>query len=400
MKRKVLILMPSMFIGGAERSLLGLMEAFDYKKYEVNLFLYRHEGEFLSLIPKEVNILPAMKQYAIFDVPIKTLFSVDKLRYGLRRLFSKIAIKVHCVFSGEPQGVWMKMQYISKYLQKLLPDIPGEYDVGISFLGVPDVLVNKVHAKIKLAWNHTDYTILGPNKKYDRQVYEKIDYIVSVSEQCMKQFLKVYPELQSRAVVIENVLSTQMLWKQSMEPISDMEARKGEIRLLSIGRYSEAKNFDNVPHICKIIRDSGLNVKWFIIGYGAEEALIRQKIAETGMEQYVLLLGRKNNPYPYIKKCDLYVQPSRYEGKSVTVREAQTLCKPVVITRFATATSQLEDGVDGIIVPIENEACAEGITNVLRNTRLLENLISNTRQRDYSNQKEMRQLYDLFDSLL
>ena len=68
------------------------------------------------------------------------------------------------------------------------------------------------------------------------------------------------------------------------------------------------------------------------------------------MEKHFVLAGKQMNPYPYIKACDIYVQPSRYEGKAVTVREAQILGKPVVITRFPTSSSQLEEGVDGIII--------------------------------------------------
>ena len=92
----------------------------------------------------------------------------------------------------------------------------------------------------------------------------------------------------------------------------------------------------------------------------------------------VIILGKKENPYPYIKACDIYIQPSRYEGKAVTVREAQMLNKPVIITNFLTAKSQLEDGFDGIIVPMDNEKCAEGIISLIKNERLRDELIENT----------------------
>ena len=104
---------------------------------------------------------------------------------------------------------------------------------------------------------------------------------------------------------------------------------------------------------------------------------------EAGMEQTVILLGKRENPYPYIKACDLYVQPSRFEGKCVTVREAQMLGKPVVITRYATSADQLEEGVDGVIVPMDNEGCAEGISSLLRDPERMERLVQACRQRDY-----------------
>ena len=120
-----------------------------------------------------------------------------------------------------------------------------------------------------------------------------------------------------------------------------------------------------------------------------------KKIREEKMENHVILLGKKQNPYPYIKQCDIYVQPSRYEGKAVTVREAQILCKPIIITDFTTAASQLEDGVDGIIVPMNNKECAQGIINLIKNFDLQKKLQINCKKRDYSNKEEVKKIYQL-----
>ena len=147
--------------------------------------------------------------------------------------------------------------------------------------------------------------------------------------------------------------------------------------------------------ICRRLVKSGLDVKWYIIGFGKDESLIHQKIAEAGMENHVIMLGKKDNPYPYIKACDVYVQPSRYEGKSITVREAQILCKPVVITNYATAKSQVIDGVDGVIVPMDNEACAQGILSVINNKELQERLMSHLSTHDYGNKSEVDKIYSL-----
>ena len=141
----------------------------------------------------------------------------------------------------------------------------------------------------------------------------------------------------------------------------------------------------------------GLNIKWYIIGFGGGEALIRRKISETGMENHVILLGKRSDPYPYIAHCDLYVQPSRYEGNSVTVREAQLLGKPVVITRYATSASQMEDGIDGIIVPMDNAGCAAGIAKLLRRPEEMIQLAKNCRMRDYSNARQADMLLNLLE---
>lgn len=169
----------------------------------------------------------------------------------------------------------------------------------------------------------------------------------------------------------------------------------GSIKILSIGRFCTAKNFDNVPWICKQLIEEGLNIRWYIIGFGGDEQLIRQNIDEAGVQKNVIILGKKENPYPYIKACDLYVQPSRYEGKCVSVIEAQMLHKPVIITNYATSKSQLEDGVDGIIVPMENEKCAMRIAEIIKNKELQKRLIESTEKRDYSNSSETEKIYNL-----
>lgn len=396
-KKKILFIMPSMFIGGAERSLLGLLDTFDYDKYDVSLFLYRHEGEFLQYIPDEVNIIAPVKEYATFDVPIKSLLKSSLWKYGCARLGGKVRLKLKS--KKENYGVWASMQNISRSLLPLLPDIQGQYDVAISFLGIPDVLLKKVTAKIKIAWNHTDYTILGPDKDYDRKIYKQIDYIVSVSDQCTAQFIKEYPEFAEKAVTIQNIISKRLLKQQALESINDMVKADDGTILLSIGRFSDAKNFDNIPDICRIIRQQGCDVKWYLIGYGGEEHLIRQRIRETAMEDYVIILGKRENPYPYIKACDIYVQPSRYEGKCVSVLEAQILNKPVIITNYATSGSQLQNGIDGIVVPMDNKDCAKGIVEALQSKELQDGLMENTRNYDYTNIVEIEKLYQIMEAL-
>lgn len=170
------------------------------------------------------------------------------------------------------------------------------------------------------------------------------------------------------------------------------------MKLLSIGRFTEAKNYDNVPDIARRMISHGIrDLKWYIIGYGGDEPLIRRKIKEAGMEEHVILLGKRENPYPYIKACDIYVQPSRYEGKSITVREAQILCKPVVVTAYPTAASQIHNGVDGVIVPMDNEGCARGIAAFIADTQMQERITENLSRGDYANASEVNKIYKLLD---
>ncbi len=108
-----------------------------------------------------------------------------------------------------------------------------------------------------------------------------------------------------------------------------------------------------------------------------------------------MLLGKKENPYPYIKACDIYVQPSRYEGKSITVREAQILCKPVIVTNYPTASSQIQDGVDGIIVPMDVDACAQEMVEFIRDKEGQARVVEYLETHDYGNEEEIEKIYQL-----
>lgn len=139
----------------------------------------------------------------------------------------------------------------------------------------------------------------------------------------------------------------------------------------------------------------GLNVKWYLIGFGPDEKLIKEKIKTEHMEKSVIMLGKKLNPYPYICRCDLYVQPSRYEGKCVSVKEAQMLGKPVVITNYATAGSQLKDGVDGKIVPLDNKECAKMLAELLENVNEIQKYKKNCHESNFSNTVEVQKIYKM-----
>jgi glycosyltransferase involved in cell wall biosynthesis len=165
-------------------------------------------------------------------------------------------------------------------------------------------------------------------------------------------------------------------------------AKEG-IRLLSCGTLAVGKNFRSIPKMVSILLSEGLDVKWYIIGDGPDRAEIEKRIADEGVSDRVVLLGKKDNPYPYMAECDLFVHPSLREGKAVSVIEAQILCKPVAITNFPTAHSQLKDGCDGISVPLDTEECARGIAALLRDGDKLEMLKENCKNTDYGSEKDM-----------
>lgn len=398
MKKRLFIAIHYLEIGGAEISLIGLLQAIDYSKCDVDLFVYSHRGELMQFIPKEVNLLPEIPEYAQIERPMKDALKDGYWRIVLRRLIAKIRFarykkSKHPVDNGAVFG------YVFDSVTTVLPSLEylGEYDLAISFLTPHNIVADKVKAKKKAAWIHTDYSKIDVDAELELPVWSKFNHVVSISDQVTENFLGVFPSLKDKIVRIDNILSPKFVRERAEQiPLEvvrkEMPKIDGVTNLLSVGRFCYAKNYDNVPDICRRIIESGVNVRWYLIGYGGDEPLIRSKIAEAGMENHVIILGKKSNPYPYIKACDIYVQPSRYEGNSVTVREAQILCKPVVVTDYSTARNQVKDGVDGVIVPLDNMACAEGIVRVISSIERRQALSDMLAKSDHGNVFEAEKL--------
>ena len=398
MKKKLLIVSHALELGGAERSLIGLLNAFDFEKYDVDLFLLRHEGELMREIPSAVNLLPEIRAYTVLARPIKRTLKEGHFILSMARLAGKMAAakynRIHKYTDSD-----VALEYSHKYTCPFMPKIQSNevYDLAISFLTPHYFVDRKVHAKRKIAWIHTDYSRIQVNIASETAMWKNYDYIASISDAVTENFLSVFPMFKEKIILIENILPEEFVKKQANEFLVDKEMNAKGIKILSIGRFCKAKNFDNVPEICQRIRERGMDITWYLIGFGRDEELIKRKIAEANMQEYVKILGKKENPYPYIQACDVYIQPSRYEGKCVTVREAQMLGKPVIITNYETAKEQLESGVEGIIVPMQNQECADQIFDLLNNNCLLEQLSFNCQMRKYSNKEEVKKIYRIVE---
>ena len=397
--KKILIFSHAMELGGAERALLGLLENIDYRSYEVDLFLMRHSGELLKYIPKEVKLLPEIPQYASLAVPIKEVISKRQYKVVLGRVLGKILAKIRVKRLRLPEDNDVALEYSHKYTKWAMPQISQKkYDLAISFLTPHYFVAEKVWSKKKIAWIHTDYSKVSVDVQSQFNMWNQYDNIISISDSVTESFLKKFPNLKDKIQVIENMMAVKCIERQKNEfTVKEEMPDDGCIKILSIGRFCTAKNFDNVPDICSRIIKLGCNIKWYLIGFGGDEELIRKKIVEAHMEKYVIILGKKSNPYPYIKECDLYIQPSRYEGNSVSVHEAQFLKKPVIITNYSTAGSQLNDKKDGFIVPLDNQNCAKKIVKIIKNNSMIEDIVTNLKKEDHVEKTEVEKIYKYMD---
>ena len=396
--RKVLISSFDMEVGGGERSLISMLNNFDYSNNEVDLMLYSHTGDFMSMLNNKVNLLNEVKQYSTFRKSIGETIKQGNLTLGLARILSKFLAKINGKIKNLSEYGIYQMQLMWKYSLPFLPKLDKKYDVAISYLWPHYFVAEKVQAKRKIAWVHTDYSTIETDIDMDLKIWNKFDYIIAVSEECKNAFLKKYPSLKDKVKVIENITSPGFIKKMAKEDVEENIKTDTSFKLVSVARLSHAKGIDNAVKALKILYNRGLtNIKWYVVGYGGDDQMIRNLIKENSLEDSFILLGKKINPYPYINAGDIYVQPSRYEGKALTVGEAQILGKPVVITNYTTAKSQVRDNIDGYICELSIEGIADGIEKLYRNKELREKLAEACKNSDYSNSYELYKLYKLFD---
>jgi glycosyltransferase involved in cell wall biosynthesis len=397
MKKNILISVYDMEIGGIERSLINMLDSFDYENFNVDLLIFHHTGEFLDLISKSANILPEVRKYSVFRKPVLLCLKEKQYTLAFIRVLSKYLAKLKSIPKNLEEGSgYIQMQLTQKYSSFLLPKLKKEYDVAISYAWPHDIIANKVNAKRKIAWVHTDYSKLEIDNEIDLKVWNKFDYIVSVSDACRDSFLNTYPNLKGKMIVLENITSPNFIKKMAEEKIPLKEEEKENFNIVSVGRLSYVKGFDLAIEALKFLHDKGLtNINWYIIGYGGYEQELTNLISKHDIKDNFILLGKKTNPYPFIKNCDLYVQPSRYEGKAVTVSEAKILGKPILITNYPTATSQIENGVEGVICELSVQGLVKGIEEFYHNQDMKSTIVNNLRSKDYNNSYELEKLYTI-----
>jgi glycosyltransferase involved in cell wall biosynthesis len=395
--KNVLIASFDMEVGGVERSLINMLQSFDYNNYNVDLMLYRHKGNFMKLLKGKFNILDEIEEYTAFRKSILEIFKDKKINLAVARIKARMDASRYAKTNGLEEAGYVQMQRMWQYSLKYLPCLDKEYDVAISYLWPHYFVANKVKAKKKIAWIHTDYSCIDTDITEDIEVWNKFDSIVAVSEECKNSFLKKYNILSKKVVVMENIVSPELIRFMAEEEVEDDISKEKGFKLLSVARLSMAKGIDNGVRALRILHDKGLtDIKWYVVGYGGDEGMIRKLIKENHLEKDFIILGKKINPYPYMKSCDLYVQPSRYEGRAVTVTEAQILGKAVIITNYPTSKSQLRDGVDGLICDQSVQGIADGIENIYKNIYFKNEMEDYCRKGNYNNVGEVVKVYKLF----
>ncbi|KAA8997555.1 glycosyltransferase [Paenibacillus spiritus] len=403
MKTKLLFVIPSLTSGGGERSLINLLSQIDYGVYDVDLFLINPRGLFMEFIPPEVRVLPRPKSLERYmrHLPRAVAGLAARGRFGLalRRILFSLANRAAGNDSVKEQRAW-------RHLAPAFPELAGSYDAAVGFLEKTSIYycVEKVKARVKVGWIHNDYDELGMDPELDRPYFERLQHLVTVSEECASKLEQRFPEKSGRIHILYNIVSPRAIRRLAGQPLPDadvtgFQGRQGEaVRLLSIGRLHPQKAFELAIEACRLLRDRGYEIHWDVIGEGEERNALTAQIEACGLQDRFRLLGLRSNPYPYIQAADIYVQTSRFEGKSIAIDEAKILNKPIVVTDFSTAVDQIANETDGLIVGMNPEAIAAGIARLIDDPALRERLSANLAGQDLGTENEIYKFYNLLAS--
>ena len=391
MKKKIIFIIPSVDAGGAEKSLVNLLHTIDYDLYAVDLLLLKNGGIFFDSLPHQVHLVDTGKSYHTFSLPLSKSILFFLLRLQIKLAFCRFMFfwegrKKRTTGENEQQQ-W-------KYLQPVIGTVNKTYDAAIGFLEKTSnyLVVDCIKADRKIGFIHNDYSKLQVNKEFDLPYFKQLNAVLTISEQCLEVLQHTFPELRSKFKIMYNIVSVDLINQMAQ---AAMEISKDENYLLSIGRLDTQKGFDIAIQAVKLLVERGVAVKWYIIGEGPERKNLEALLLTFGLSNHVILLGLKKNPYPYLKNALLYVQPSRFEGKSIALDEAKILCKPILVTDFSTVGDQIEHLQTGYITKMDPEGLADGIEKMLSDAELRLQLRQQLHLLQLDTATEIEKLYTL-----
>ncbi|OIK07991.1 glycosyltransferase, partial [Bacillus sp. MUM 13] len=290
--------------------------------------------------------------------------------------------------------------------------IKGEYDLVVSYLEGPATRIisgcpNK-HSKL-LNWVHTEINNPKELTKSYRSIkelvksYNSYDATIFVSNTARAAFERTFKGIDGSMLVKYNTVDTQHITLKSKEQIRDIEISSNRINLISVGRFTEQKGYTRLIKIMQLLLDNKLNIHLYLLGKGELESKFREVISEERLNDYVTILGYKDNPFKYVKKCDLFVCSSYKEGYSTAVTESLIVGTPVVTTFCSGMEEMLGPNNEyGLITENSDESLYEGIKRMLTEPGLLAYYKQKAEERGktFSTKKTVKDVEELIDNLL
>ncbi len=382
--KKILFVINTLGRGGAEAALIQLIKRFDPDEYRIDLYVILSQGELIERIPGNVvllnknydnsSVLSGEGKKALKKKIIKLLFSNASI---IKNFFYIAGNGIKMVFSGKVLP--------DKLLWKALSDgsetFDDEYDLAVAYIEGASAyyVADYVKARKKAAFIHVNYSEAGYNRKLDKNKYLNFDKIFTVSEDVKESFMKVYPECADRTDVFENIIDRDEIINKANDGIGFEDDYNGK-RIVTVGRLTAQKAIDVSVEACRKLIEKGENIRWYVLGEGELRGTLEALIDKYGLKDSFILTGVKDNPYPYIKQCDIYVHASRYEGKSIAIREAMILGRPIIVSDCKSNLEQVSND-DALVTTLDPDDLSGKIMTLLHDEKLCEKLGSNAEKR-------------------
>ena len=363
MKKKVIFITQALWIGGIETALVNLLNHLDYEKYDVTCLIIEDYQDMANQITEKCHLVIADRQHVVTfsdAYKYKGLFNLmeePQRASTFRKLIWKAIKILFRAIEMRLYAQYIKQHFVNEY-----------FDTAVIYSDrIAEITVRSINAKRFLMFYHN--ADLG-RAYHDIYGYRKAEKIIAVSESQCNKLKKVRPQFASKMIAIPNYIDVDSTRaKAKLLPEEPLFKEEG-IHLISCGRLAYQKGFDIAIKSCAQIVNSGFdNLHWYILGTGPKKKELEDSIQENKMAEHFHLLGSKKNPFPYMKAADLYVQPSRSEGYSLSILEARVLACPTVAT-FAAAGEQMTDGVTATLCQADVESLAAAIIKHLKNPEI------------------------------
>lgn len=394
--KSILFMAINMNIGGMEKALLSMISEIPTDKYKVTVLMLEEYGGFLKDIPEGINI-----EFLDLYKDIKVELNRPPVPLAIQYIKNNRIIRgLNILFLHTITKLFKDRSLYFKYLLKNYNSKDEIYDIAVAYAGPNDFIsyfiINKVKAKKKVQWIHFDVTKIGFNLRYSTKIYKKFDKIFVVSKEAKEKLESMIPVIRSKIDVFSNIVSEAII-KEKAKKGKSFDDKFDGIRILTVGRLSKEKGQDiTIPVLAKL-RAEGYNVRWYCLGEGSLRSECEKLIREYNVENDYILLGSSQNPYGYMRDCDLYVQPSRHEGYCITLAEARCFNNPIVTTNFTGAKEQINENMNGLIANINEKDIYINIKKLLDDKLLFQSIKINLNKRHISNTDEINKLFNILE---
>ena len=390
MKKKLIFITEALWIGGIETALVNLLNRLDYDRYDVTCLILRDCQEMAYRITPQCRLIVSDRQHAVTfreSYRYKRMYNLmeePQRASKLRRLIWRVLRLVLRAPEAKRYAAYVKKQLGGMH-----------FDTAVIYSDrAAETAVRTVSADRFLMFYHHG----AMRKEYhDELGYRRAEKVIAVSE-ALAEKLKAYrPRYAGKIISVNNLIDVAGVREKSLET-PETVFPKDCFNIVSCGRLAPAKGMDLAIGACaKLVQDGLTDIHWWIVGGGPEEASLRAQLRALGMEHYVTLLGMQDNPYPYIRQADLYVQPSRFEAFGLTILEAQVLAVPVISTTTAGSIELISNNKTGMLCDSNAASIADAASELYRMPERRQALREALRRHDFEHDNAviLQKLYAL-----